>query len=317
MTTMTGLMLLVPLLLPPAIQGGSVNEVVAAFYPPWLQDLSDRAKTGLDRQQCFAIYDTSPAGPSTTIIAAYTNGLTAAVRVLRWQAGSTSVADEPRHLDLTGTRCAIELIDIEADGRREAHLMLSSDMQTTHWVFQWDGQRLTNLTPVATDPLLGLQSSKFFNGEFVDLDTDGRLEFYGGGSVRSREGEPMRPAEVWRFSAGGFVPGEPLVAANSFKRTAGSPEIVRVRVPLPAGAQGPFTLEVRNGDARGSARVTSGRIWINDREVVSPGDFGEKVSVIERPVQLGAHNEVAVRLAGAPGSRIQVTIRSAVWSQGH
>ncbi len=94
-----------------------------------------------------------------------------------------------------------------------------------------------------------------------------------------------------------------------------------VSVTLPANAVGPFTLTVFNGaggaepGARVENAVDSGRLWLNGVELVSPNHFGNNVAVIQRTVTLPqAENELKVRLGGAPGGRIVVTIDPTSWT---
>lgn len=296
-------------------QAASTAEIVAAHYPDWLQELSGVPESELVKHQCAAVFDAHPDGQPSTIIAAYTDGAAAALRVLRASAGGVTLLDEPRDLDLLGSRCELELIDVDGDGRREVHLQLFTNMSTAHWLLEWDGQRLTNLTPVAPAPATGEPRTLLFNGEFIDLDLDGRMEFYGGAPTRIPEGALPPPARIWQLAGGGFADGAPVIAALVFSRDRGEPRTERVAFSLPAGALGPFTLEVRNGGASGDAAVSSAEIAVNGVPVVRPDDFRPSARLIERSVTLVSDNELAVRLAGAPGGRISVIVRSAAWAR--
>jgi len=295
------------------LQPATAAEIASAFYPPWLQELRTRTELNMDRQQCVTVYDALPNGQPFTIVAAYTNGIVGAIRVLRSTGGSFAVVDEPRDIDLLGTRCEIAVLDVDGDGRREVHLTLSADLQTTHWLFRWDGRRLTNVGPITPAPATGRPRSVWMNGSFIDVDLDGRLEFYGGGPSKTREGESPRPGRIWRISGDTFAPGDPLVALLELIREKGEPETTRMTLRLPAGAWGPFTLEIRNGNAAGGSRVASGQVWLNQQEIVSPSDFRRATGLVEREVSLNLENELAVRLAGEPGGRILIMIRSANW----
>lgn len=295
-------------------QGTSTADIVAGNYPDWLRQASGVAESELVKHQCAAVFDAYPNGQPSTIMAAYTDGSAAALRVLRVSAGGVALLDEPRDLDLLGSRCALELIDVDGDGRHEVHLRLFTNMSTAHWLLEWDGERLTNLTPVKPAPATGAPRTLLFNGEFIDLDLDGRMEFYGGAPTRIPEGALPPPARIWRLAGGGNE-GAPVIAARVFSRERGEPRTDRFAFSLPAGALGPFTLEVRNGSASNGGPVTSAAVAVNGVEVVEPDDFRPSARVIERSVTLAADNELAVRLAGAPGGRVSVIVRSAGWAR--
>lgn len=298
-------------------QDESAAAIVGRFYPEQLVDLSARSATPLDRRQCFAVYDTMPNGAPATIIAAYTNGVTGAIRVLRAiSSGTFQVVAEPAGLDFYGHRCEVELLDIDRDGRRDVHISFSSNMEGVHWLFQWDGQQLTNLTPVTAGKVGDGFGSDFANGDFIDVDLDGHLEFVMRSVVPLEQGGVAPgPDLVFRMSGGRFVEAPPLVGVFLVDRNKGAPETDRFSFPLPSGARGPFSMEILNGDAVGRSRVASATVWLNDQEVATPRDFSQQTGSFERVVQLAANNQLAARLQGEPGSRITIVVRSGTWGR--
>jgi hypothetical protein len=300
----------------PAGPQASVEQIVAGFYPQRLAGLAEEASETVERRQCHAVLDTQPSGGPQTIVAAYTNTSSAAIRVLQADgAGGFQIAAEPpANLDIFGSVCSITLDDLDGDGRKE--IVVAFGMMNSHvsWVFRWDGHQLLNLTPLAANGD-GTQYSELSNAELVDVDNDRIPEMYVAGAKPDADEGPAQPDTIYRLGTDGFVKAESLIGLWEFQRDTRSPETQRVQVDLPEGALGPYMLHVINGDADGHARVSSAQVWFNDRLVVTPSDVNQQVDVLDRSVTFEEHNELAVRLAGAPGSKLLVILRSRGWSQ--
>jgi hypothetical protein len=296
-------------------QGPNLDTVVAGFYPALLENLATDTGSELVRKQCYAVLQTNSAGAPTVVLAAYTNLTSAAVRVLVPDGAGFRVAAEPASDDLAGESCAVHAVDVNNDGVPEAHLELYSNNASIDWVYSWDGQTLTNLTPVATDPISGAADSALINAVLIDTNGDGVLEAF---SSDLGGNDPPSAGRIYELSGGRFVFTRSVVDVFQFERSNETPETESVTVTLPAGAQGPFTLRVFNGAGvvgkRVDNAVDSGRIWLNDQEIVSPNAFGSQVAVIERVVTLQSENTLKVRLAGTPGGRISVVIDAASWA---
>lgn len=86
--------------------------------------------------------------------------------------------------------------------------------------------------------------------------------------------------------------GEPTVATLDFVAWA---------------AQGRFVISNGGSDNRFS-RVSSARIWINDRLVARPSDFNQQVGTLTGTITLGGRNRVRVELRGAPGAAVEVEV---------
>jgi hypothetical protein len=288
----------------------TAKVIVEQFYPQRLVDLAERAgDTVVDRRQCYAVFDTQPSGAPRTIVAAYTNTSSAAVRVLRADAaGEFQVVAEPQGYDFSGSNCDVKLVDLDNDGRNELFVTFSAMVNSVSWIFRWDGQQLVNLTPV-TAGADGTLDTDLYRAEILDVDNDGIKEVYVTSQYPPPLDEPAAADILYRLQGDRYVEAEPIVGLWSFERTTGAPSTVRVQAPLPKGAHGPYTLHVVNGVAGGGLRVTSAQVWLNDRQVLGPSDFSNKMDVIDRAVTLNAENELAVRLAGAPGSKLLLILK--------
>jgi hypothetical protein len=295
---------------PTSGQEPTVASIVEQFYPGSL-DLP--AGIGA-RHQCFAVYDADASGAPQTIVAAYTNGAEARIRVLRAKAGTFDVVAEPQAgLDLSGVWCDVSLEDVDADGRKDIRVDFSVNRDTVSWLFRWDEKQLWNLTPTIDTAITGYQMSSFVNGDLADTDNDGTKEIYIQPEHPRFPDEPVLPAKLYRLSGDRYVEAMPLVGMWKFMSQTGTSETSTISVIVPQAARGPYTLHVVNGLPDGTARATGAQVWINGKETLSPTDSGNNVGVIERGVTLLPQNELAVRLAGQPSSEIEIIIESESW----
>lgn len=68
-----------------------------------------------------------------------------------------------------------------------------------------------------------------------------------------------------------------------------------------ADLSGTFVLSIRNGDADGLHRISSGRIWINGQQIAGPDELHSSVAVLHRDVILQSQNDVRVEARGQAG----------------
>jgi hypothetical protein len=300
---------------PVAGQGSDLSAIVDSFYPADLIASALQVGERPVRRQCFAVLESDSSGRPRVVAAAYTNLTIGAIRVLTSDGSGFRVAAEPRGEDLAGWTCEVRRVDVDLDGRYEAHVKFAANNGSSDWLFAWDGQQLVNLTPVVTNPLDGVAETTLRNAELFDTDGDRIPEVYTYSIHRG--GEPPFPPAIYRLGNGRYVEDRRVVVAYEFVRSDETLTTESVRVMVPAGARGPFRVRVFNGTGTGTRvenAVESGRVWLNGRELVGPNDFGNHVSLIERSVSLEAENELEVRLAGAPGGRITVVIDAASWT---
>jgi hypothetical protein len=154
-------------------QEPSASAIVAQFYPQSLVQLAESSGEPYTRQQCFAVYDTNTAGSPQTIVAAYTNHETAAIRVLQAGPSGFTVVADPQGLELAGFQCEVSLVDLDSDGRKEVRVDFSAGANTITWLFKWTGQDLINVTPTTPAPASGHQTSTLIGAQLLDVDNDG------------------------------------------------------------------------------------------------------------------------------------------------
>ena len=289
-------------------------ETVAAFFPQSLIDLNASLDEPLNRHQCYQVLATDPSGSAATLVAAYTDGYSAVVRVLQRSGDSFHVAAEPSDLHLWGLDCSIQIVSLPGHPQ-VVHLTFHGRANTVDWLLAWTGRELSNLTPlVNTD--FGVPDSQLGNTALIDLDGDGVLDIASHGDASGNA--PASATEVFRWSSGEFVADQAIVGPWRFVREDSSPTTDQIPFELPPTAQGPFTLFVVNGTGPNNSRVEnaveSARVWLNGEEVLRPSDFGVNIGTIERPITLQQTNQLDVRLAGTPGGIIVVKIKVGSWS---
>lgn len=105
--------------------------------------------------------------------------------------------------------------------------------------------------------------------------------------------------------------GDVLVfGSTTFTRTTGGPDVYG-EVFQVSNLNGKFILSVQNGK-EGRNRVSSGRIRLNNVEVVSPNKLNQQVDSISRQVELQSQNLLEVQLTSKPGAFITVSIMGQV-----
>ena len=80
------------------------------------------------------------------------------------------------------------------------------------------------------------------------------------------------------------------------------------RFALPPDVDVSFTMRIDNGAPDGSSRVTGALIRLNGVEIISPQDFNQTVASITRSGTLAQNNTLEVRLTGAKGAFVTITV---------
>lgn len=93
-----------------------------------------------------------------------------------------------------------------------------------------------------------------------------------------------------------------------FDRATGQPVNVIEHFTLPSDVVAPFTINVQNGAANGSNRVSSATIRLNSNNIFTQSDFNQNVATLSRSVTLAVSNTLEVKLASQPGSYLIINI---------
>lgn len=285
-----------------ALTTQELEQIVEQFYPQQLIDDSNarvqRGGPAPFRARAFEVADLDGTGTANYIVAAYTNGFRAAIRVLKLRDSTAILVAEPNLRMLGGIFPAVELVDIENDGRPEVAIHFSSGSASLFdWVFKWTGTELRLIGPTSVDEHGDVFTDLGESG-FFDVDGDGVLEIVQG---------PVNATEVYRFDGQKFSLSKTLNLFDTFYRHTGAPVVETSDFQVQTPGSG-FILTILNGKPDGTNRVSSAVIKLNGVQVAGPSDFSQQVGKIVRQVTTLAQNMLEVELRGKPGGQILVTV---------
>lgn len=287
-----------------ALTTQEAEQIVEQFFPQRLIDESeaDFQQGGLEpfRASAFELADLNGTGTANYIVAAYINGFRASIRALKLQDGGAVLVAEPSLRLLTGVRPAVELVDIENDGRPEVVIHFSSARASLFdWVFKWTGTDLGLIGPVSVDEH-GDVFTALTDSDFFDVDGDGILDI----TKRSAETQTIK---VYRFDGQKFGLAKTLNFFRTFYRHAGTPVLQTAEFEV-ANPGGGFVLTIINGNREGDNRLSSGTVKLNGAVVLRPNDLNQQVRKVVRQVTVLANNVLEVELAGKPTGQVLITV---------
>jgi len=269
------------------------------------ESLEESQEGGLPpfRASDFVVGDLEGTGQPDFIIAAYTNGFSAAVRVLKKQGGTFVLADQS-HVDwLTGIFPSVRLLDLDGDKKPEIIASFSGPRgAVADWVFRWNGNSLELISPQPFDAD-GRLFIALVDSLFVDLDRDGKLEV-----ISARQVDDELVNDVFGFDNLGHLQfRKSLNYFRTYYRHAEKPNPI-TRAFITNRTELPYVVKILNGDPSGQNRVSSAEVSLNGVTIAGPNRFSQQVSEINVPVALQQPNEITVELGGAPGSQITVVV---------
>jgi hypothetical protein len=282
---------------------------------------------------CARTIGSSPNGQPLLVVAAFGEAESGALKLLKVNdVGGYNVIYEPSNLDLLGAYCGLELVDIDADGLDEAHVIYNNGKGvSTDWIFKIQNNQLENITPTKTDED-GVASSLLYNALLFDLHHDGTFSILSAGNLPYSGDSNVKGDKVYSFRNGTYVQeAATTYCFREFYRGKAKPKAETAYFTVPPGAAGPFELHVVNGGRHkdappGSADaialdgpVSSGRIFLNGVEVVSPHLFNpnrQQFVVSVNNIRRG-ENELKVQLQGPPGGKITVLLHDVSGAPSH
>lgn len=304
---------------PGAAQETTSEEVVAEFFPQRLIDESedDHARGGPLPFRASDFVESELGGEGVSfLVAAYTNGFSGAVRVLRKVGTQWQLVDEPRLPRLGGVFPSVSLVDLESDGLPEVLVSLSSGRgPTADWVFAWEESHLVPVNPVVADDA-GEIDTVLSDADLLDLNGDGRLEMInptGSGPVAPDETEPIGVGDfdVYSFDGESFVLTGTATFFGTVERGTGPPEAERFLFQVPS-PDGPFRMALVNGTEDGTDRVSSAVVRLNGQQIAGPRRFNQNVERLELEVSLREENVLSIELRGSPGGRVTFSFEPAI-----
>ena len=290
-------------------QEAALQGRVDALYPIERLAPSDAS----ERSSCFEVLERDPAGRPHVVVAVYVDGIAGAVRVLRRSLSDALdvVQDSPNRWALPGNSCVIRLRDVDFDDQPEVFVYFQGRRASTGWIFRWDGDALTNLTPTEADDVG--ERSVLLSPAIYDLAHQGPLQV-----IASREivnvapGLPVRlPAFVYRLGPSGYEVDGSVLAVMGFRADV-DPRGNQRSFRLITDTMPPVTLHVINGDRYGDNRVTSASIRVNEVELISGVDVNADIEFANVEIAPAyVSNTVTATLTGPPEGTIIVLVKDA------
>ena len=253
----------------------------------------------------FIAADLDSTGTADFLVAAYTNGFSGIVRVLRKQNGSATIAAEPVLPLMGGIYPSVSLVDLDNDLRPEVVVNLTSATgSSADWIFKWTGSGLNLFGPsqVQSD---GNISTLLGDAALVDLDGDGVPEILNP-PERTFDSDPTI---VYHLSGGSYLLNSTRVYfLQTYIRRTGTPVTDTDTFTVPDTTVS-YVMIITNGDSSGSNRASSVTVTLNGNSVGGTNQFNQQVLTLRIPITITSlDNVLSVRFAGVPQSQISIAI---------
>ena len=293
-------------------QAGDAGAVVEDFCPHRLLDLSMAAAAGRkppERSSAFVAADLNGTGRREFLVAAYSSGMSAAVRVLRQHGATAVLVDEPDLPCFGGRNPAVSLLDLDGDGRPEVVVKLGTIGCTSmDWIFKWKGSKLTPYGATVADDN-GCPASVLHDASFVDLDGDGVLEIVNPPELNVPAIEAGRPGQytVFKLKGGSYTLTDgTLDHFSPCFRGATEPSVCTQT--FAAASPGRYGMTIVNGNGGQWGAVSSVEVQLNGELVPAPGSIAREGAEARIPVNVQLNNSIKVTVAGARGSGVVIAI---------
>lgn len=289
----------------------SDEQIVKTFFPQKLVEasLADHARGGPPPRQhiAFKRADLDRSGHADYIVAAYTNTLDSAVRVIKTSDSGDTLAAEMIDPAVGGIYPDLELSDLDHDGVPEIIAKFSTHSgRNVVWIFKWLNGSLTLLSPTERDKD-GVLYTLFVDPDFLDIDGDGVQEAIL--TETKDKWSPPSSASIYKLSGGVYGLVKQCSYFTVIERSTAAPEWVEES--FGAEPNSTCSLTIQNGFPNGASRVSSATIEVNGVVVAEPSDFSQTTDQIQRQVKAVEENKVRVKLDAAPGGRVFITAECA------
>ena len=284
-----------------------VDALVAGFFPLELISESDASysQDGADpfRAFAYAYADLDGSGKAEYIVAAYTNGFSGAVRVIKRTGLSHQVIAAPSFPYMGGVYPDVAVRDLDDDGASEVIVSFSSPGAGGYgadWVLSWNDSSMTSIGPVATSEK-GEVYTLLTNAFFADITGDGKVE------IVSASVEQDAWYEVYKLSENGvYEEAGGFYELYFFRRTEGVPEKEQRLFSIPDAGKDRVVTIINGYD--GGKRVSSAVVELNGETLFSGRNFNQNTKIIKKLVMLEKDNVLDVTLFGAPDGVMAVAI---------
>jgi hypothetical protein len=297
----------------------SNQEIAVQFFPDnlkasVLKEFGKKKPVNLEDYVMTMPADLDGIGKANYLVCVYSDRAHGALRVIKNDGPIPVLAAEASQVSLYGVRGGPTLVDLDNDKKPEIVVeFMSARGNATTWIFKWTGSALRLISPVADD------STELGTVEFLDLTGNGTLSVVTDQPTimpRDDNGNPIFvPTQAYTLGPNGLTLSASFKFQRQLQRKTGAPQEKNVTFTI-ADSNKPYVLKVFDlnmskpdlGPLLSSVTVT-----LNGAQIVGPNAFkvGVRNKVLSFPVQLKSSNQLTLKLAGAPGSKMLVTVSEA------
>jgi hypothetical protein len=293
----------------------SNKEICTQFFPDKLKTNIIKEHPGksveLTKYVNTQVADLDGIGSTNYLVCVYFDHAHGSVRLIRTDSNGPALAAETSNVDYYGIRGGAQLIDLDGDKKPEIIVgFMGFRGNESNWIFKWTGSKLQLMSP-QSDGLTALGPI-----EFLDLTGDGKLSIVTQEPIRPTrddDGNALSvPTAAYVLTPGGLSLSENFLYQGQFKRKAGPPK-ERVSNFTIEDTSRNYVLKVTDlnmskpdfGPLNSSTEITLNGVQVITSNMFKPGTRNKVISI---PIQVKPSNEIMVKMAGAPGSKILVTI---------
>jgi hypothetical protein len=260
------------------------------------------------KYSCFDVYQVDQKGNPELIFAIYPAFPGRFVALKRRGDGSYSAQDvAPTGFTPWNLNCSIggDKINLGGDEVIEVSLRGASRGSGT-FLFQWDGAQFTSIGPAELDHrTLGTyvrdgQFENIFGGDsfaLVSIDED-----------NTEDGSMYK--SIYTLENGRYVLKTHSSYSDRFYVGPGGSSSTTNEFSVMDESQGPYAIQIANGDLDGTHRVSDVEISLNGKRVVSHGEINGQIGTYHVYIDglKRAGNSLTVKLTGAPGASIYMVV---------
>lgn len=293
------------------------SEVAVQFFPSNMKNaiITEYGESGsvdLTRYVNVLPADLDNSGSKNYLVCLYMDHANGILQVIKTGGAQPSLVADSGNVDIYGIEGAVELVDLNNDKKPEIVVSFMSDRgNTSTWIYRWKSPGIQLISPVSS-----MGTTELGGVNFMDLTGDGTLAVVTKNDVRPPLDANRNPLTVpnvaYTLGTSGLVQKSVNLAQATFVRSKGSPKD-SVRSFSIGDTTKSYILNVvdLNMSKPDTGPLTSSAtISLNGKQIIGPSDFnpGKRTKVISKPIQVQSSNKLTVKMAGAPGSKIFVTV---------
>lgn len=293
----------------PKLSRKETNELASRVIDQFFPAAVDKEEHDGEKYSCGDVYRVDEKGNPELIFAIYPEFPGRFVALKRLADGSYSEQDvAPTGFEPFSLSCGVgvEKINLRGDEVIEVSLGGASRGSGT-FLFQWDGAQLTSIGPTTLE-----------RGTLLTEVRDGHFEnIFGGDSFAlvsideddTEDGSMYK--SIYILENGRYVLKTHSSYSDEFHVGPGGSSSTTDEFSVMEESQGPYAIQIANGDLDGNHRVSDVEISLNGKRVVSQGEVNGQIGTYHVDAIDGwkrAGNSLTVKLTGAPGALINFVV---------